>query len=332
MLTCADYLRHVNPSVRLLCAASALVFASVGVPAAGAKSAAARSLLVTKSPIRTFAQDSRRFAWVDGKWRVEMHKLGSKAKTVVAGTAHPYLNGNSGVTPQLALAGSRVAWTRNAGGNDFETAIFVRQASTKTKPRIVFDTAADREERTGSYFGALAAGGSTLAFTTVDYECVDPGDCSELAASPSRIGGAFRVLGTSKTAQVSNAPGSLELAVSTGRVALLSAPKLLSPTEIADVSSPTLVRPAASVEIRNATTGALVSAFTPPGTVKALSLTGSVAAVIDELGDGTRQIERYNATTGALLGTTGSIAAGDRLSAAANTFVYAVAQARRSKP
>ncbi len=285
-----------------------------------------RTLLTTKTSIRAFAQDTSRVAWVGSKWHLDTRKLGPKATTFLVGTAHPFVGGNDAVMPQLALAGSRVAWTRNGGGNDFETAIFVRNAGAKAKARIVFNTAADREERTGSYFGALAAGGSTLAFTTVDYQCVDPSDCSELAAAqPSRVGGAFRVIGTSHTAQVPNAPGSLELAVSAGRVALLPAPQLLSPTQIADVSSPSLVRPGARVLIRNATTGDLVSAFTPPGTVKALALTGSVAAVIDDLGDGTRQIERYDATTGTLLGTTGNIAVGNTLSAADNTFVYAVA-------
>ena len=326
LFTRVVYGRDVNSGRSLAGAAFAVALAtSIAVPAAGAEPATPRTLLTTKAPIRAFAQDSSRVAWVARKWHVDARKLGPKAKTFLVGTAHPYIGGNEAVTPQLALAGSRVAWTRNGGGNDFETAVFVREAGAKTKARIVFNTAADREERTGSYFGELAAGSSTLAFTTVDYECVDPNDCSKLAAHPSRIDGAFRVIGTSKTAQVPNAPGSLELSVSAGRVALLRAPQLLSPTEIADVSSPSLVRPAATVEIRNATTGDLISAFTPPGTVKALALTGSVAAVIDDLGDGTRQIERYDATTGALLGTTGNIAVGSTLSAAGATFVYAVA-------
>ncbi len=304
--------------------AAALV-TSVAVPAAGAEPAAPRTLLTTKAPIRAFAQDTSRVAWVDREWGVHARKTGAKTKSLLVGTAHPYVGGNDSVTPQIALAGSRVAWTRNGGGNDFETAVFVRQEGAKTKARIVFNTAADREERTGTYFGALAAASSTLAFTTVNYECVDPDDCSELTTQPSRVGGAFRVMGTSHTAQVPNAPGSLELAVSAGRVALLPAPQLLSPTQISDVSSPSLVRPGATVEIRSASTGDLSSAFTPPGAVKALALTGSVAAVIDDLGDGTRQIERYDTTTGALLGTTGNIAVGDTLSAAGNTFVYAVA-------
>ncbi len=311
---------------RLVGAAFAVALAtSVAVPAAGAEPATPRTLFTTNAPIRAFAQDSSRVAWVARKWHVDARKLGPKAKTLLVGTAHPFVGGNDSLTPQIALAGSRVAWTRNGGGNDFETADFGREAGAKTKARIVFNSAADREERTGSYFGGLAAGSSTLAFTTVDYECVNPADCSELAAHPSAIGGAFRVIGTSKTAQVPNAPGSLELAVSAGRIALLPAPQLLSPTEIADVSSPSLVRPGATVEIRNATTGDLISAFTPPGTVVALALSGSVAAVIDDLGDGTRQIERYDATTGAPLGSTGNIAVGDTLAAGGNTFVYAVA-------
>jgi len=297
---------------------------SITVPAAGAKPATARSLLVTKTPIRAFAQDSSHFAWVDRKWRLEAHKLGSKAKTVLVGTARPYVGGSDAVPPQLALAGSRVVWTRNGGGNDFETAIFARQVATRAKARIVFNTAADRVERTGSYFGALTAGTSTVDFTTVDYECVDPNDCSKLAAKPSPIDGAFRVVGTGSRAQVPNAPGSLELAVSAGRIASVSAPDHLSATEISDVSSPSLGRPGLRIEIRNATTGHVTSAFTPHGTVRALALTGSVAAVIDDLGNGTRQIERYDAATGALLGSTGNIAVGTTLSTAGNTFVCAV--------
>jgi hypothetical protein len=49
-----------------------------------------------------------------------------------------------------------------------------------------------------------------------------------------------------------------------------------------------------------------------------------VAAVVDELPDGTRNIERYDATTGALLGTTVGVAVGDTLAANGHTFVFAV--------
>ena len=311
---------------RLVGAATACALATaVAVPAAGARSSAGpRTLLRTQTSIRAFAQDSTRIAWVDRKWHVEGRRLRPKAKTVLVGTAHPVVGGNGRVAPRLALAGSRVVWTRTGGGNAFETSVWTRQMGARAVPRIVFDTSADRVERTGSYFGALAANGSRLDFATVDYECLDPNDCSELAARPSGVGGVFRVTGTSRNAQLPDAPGSLELAVSARRVALLPAPALISPTQVGDVSSPSFAQPGATVEIRDASTGGLISQFTPPGTVRALALAGSIAAVVDELPDGTRNIERYDATTGALLGTSVGVAVGDTLAANANTFVFAV--------
>lgn len=281
-------------------------------------------LVETKTPIRAFAQDSSRIAWVNEKWHVEARKLGPRAKAVLVGNAHPLPGGSMGVPPRLAVSGTRVVWTSTDGGNDFETGIYAREAGARAKTRLVSNTAADREERSGSYFGALAAGSSTVAFNTVDYECVDPNDCAELASQPSAIGGVFRLVGTARTEQVPGAPGSLELAVAAGRVALLPAPAVISATQIGEVTSPQLVQPGTPVQIRNATTGELISKFTPPGTVEALALTGSVAAVIDVLGDGTTTIERYDAATGAPLGSTGTIAVGDTLAASGNTFVFCV--------
>jgi hypothetical protein len=297
----------------------------VAVPAASATSdAKPHTLLTTKTPIRAFAQDSGRIAWIDGKWRVQTRRVGSKAKTVLVGKANP-LGLNDHVSPRLALAGSRVAWTRTGGGNDFETGVWVRQAGSKAVGRIVFNTAADREERTGSYFGALAAGSSTLAFSTVDYDCVDQNDCSKLAEQPSALNGVFRVTGTSRTAQVPNVPGAVALAVSSGRVALLLAPSAISATQTGEVTSPQLAQPGAKIEIRNATTGKLIAQFKPPGTVQALALAGSIAAVVDELPDGTRNIERYDTSSGALLDETANdIAVGNTLAASGNTFVFCV--------
>ena len=170
------------------------------------------------------------------------------------------------MTPQLALAGSRVAWTRNGGGNDFETAVFARQAAGKAKARIVFNTAADREERTGTYFGALAAGGSTLAFSTFD-TMRRSNDCSSWPRSPPAS------VEPSASRHVERSPGAecgqvARAACRRAESRSFSAPKRFRPPRSADVSSPSLVRPGSRVEIRNATTGDLISAFPPPGTVQ----------------------------------------------------------------
>ncbi|HZT84550.1 MAG TPA: hypothetical protein VE984_03910 [Gaiellaceae bacterium] len=302
-----------------------LALASVVVQAAGADEAGnPRTLLTTRAPIRAFAQGSSRIAWIGAKWHVDVRGNGRRPKTVRLGTAHPY-TGNSGVPLHLAVAGTRVLWTRQGGGNLFETSVCVRKTGSGHAPKIVFLASSVREGGPGSYFGPVVGVGSTLAYSAVDYECVDQNDCSQLAEAPSRVNGVFRVIGTSWSTQLpAVVPAATELAVSGNRLALLPAPEQVAATQLTDPSSPPPAAAGTAVQIRDATTGSLVTQFTPPGTVRALALSGGVAAVVDDLGGGTRAIERYDATTGALLGTTGNIAVGDALSASGHTLVYAV--------
>jgi hypothetical protein len=299
--------------------------ASVAVQAADAREAKApHTLLTTKTAIRAFAQDSGRIAWIGAKWHVDVRGTGRRPKTLLVGTAHPF-PGNGGVPSQLALAGARVLWTRHGGGNFLETSVWVRKAGARPAPKMVFLAAALRDGGPGGFFGPIVGVGSTLAYTDVDYECVDPNDCSELAEQPSPSNGVFRVTGTTGITQLPVVvPGATELAVSGNRIALLPSPEQVAATQLSNPDFPPPAPAGTPVEIRDATTGSLVAQFTPPGTVRALAFSGSVAAVVDELADGTRNIERYDATTGALLGTTDDIAVGDTLSASGHTLVYAV--------
>jgi hypothetical protein len=57
------------------------------------------------------------------------------------------------------------------------------------------------------------------------------------------------------------------------------------------------------VEIRDAATGALVASFSPKGTVKAVAVSAQVVAVLVQRGP-SKQIERYDAETGAPVDTT----------------------------
>jgi hypothetical protein len=303
----------------------AVLFAAFVAAASAARTAKApRTLLTTRSPIRAFAQSPGRIAWIGAKWHVDVRGTGRKPKTTLVGTAHPF-PGNGGVPSQLALAGARVLWTRHGGGNFLETSVWVRKVGARRPARMVFLAAALREGGEGSYFGPIVGAGSTLAYTTVDYECVDPNDCSQLAEKPSPSNGVFSVTGTTGITQLPVVvPGATELAVSGSRIALLPAPEQVAATQLSNPTSPPPAPPGTPVEVRDGATGSLVTQFTPPGTVRALALSGNVAAVVDDLGGGTRAIERYDATTGALLGTTGNIAVGDALSASGHTLVYAV--------
>jgi hypothetical protein len=303
----------------------AVALGSVVVQAAGARQAKSpRTLLTMRAPIRAFAQDSSRIAWIGAKWHVDVRGTGRRPRTVLVGTAHPF-PGNGGVPSQLALAGARVLWTRHGGGNFLETTVWVRKAGARRHAKLVFLAAALRDGGPGSFFGPIVGAGSTLAYTAVDYGCVDQNDCSQLAEQPSPSNGVFRVTGTTRITQLPVAvPGATELSVSGNRIALLPAPEQVAATQLTNPSSPPPAPPDMPVEIRDATTGSLIAQFTPPGTVRALALSGSVAAVVDELADGTQAIERYDATTGALLGTTGNIAVDDRLSSSGDTLVYSV--------
>jgi hypothetical protein len=294
------------------------------VPAAGARELKSpQTLLTTMTRIRAFAQDSTRIAWIGQKWHVDVRGTRRRPKTVLAGTAHPFL-GNGGGTSQLALAGARVLWTRQDGGNLLETNVWVRKAGARRAAKLVFIASSVREGGPGTYFGPVVGAGSTLAYAAVDYECVEENDCSKLAEQSSPSNGVFRVTGTTGFKRLpAVVPGATELAVSGNRVALLPAPEQVDVTQISPGSAPP-APPGTPVEIRDASTGSLLAQFTPPGTVRALALSGTVAAVVDELADGSRNIERYDTITGNPIGTTTGVAAGDSLSMSGNTLVFSV--------
>jgi hypothetical protein len=139
----------------------------------------------------------------------------------------------------------------------------------------------------------------------------------------------FRVTGTTGITQLPvGVPGATELAISGNRIALLPAPEQVAATQLSNPSSPPPAGPGTPIEIRDATTGTLVAEFTPPGTVRALALSGTVAAVVDELGDGSRNIERYDPSTGALIGTTTGVAADSSISLSGDTLVFSVGKGK----
>ena len=320
VFTAVGYRRAVRSRSRLATAVFAVALATcVAVPGAGAGEATkTRTLLTTTKPIHAFAQDKGRVAWVGGKWQVYVRSLGPKPTSFLAGSARPFgVLAPDVLPPQLALAGARVLWTRSGGGNDLETDLYVQKAGNGDRPRLVSIAAGGGATGEGSYFGAVAAAGSTLAYSVVEYQCVfdAQSDCAELALNPF-VPGTFTVSGTSGSNRLPAVPTAIELAVSGNRIALV--PPVGEVASIPDPASPPFAAPGMTVDVRDATTGALVSRFTPPGTVRALALSGSVAAVVDDAA-----IERYDPNTGALLGTT-DVPGASELAESGHTLVYAV--------
>jgi hypothetical protein len=310
---------------------AAVVFAgalatSVAVQAVGARQTTSpRTLLKTTKPIRAFAQDVGHIAWVGSKWDVEVRKTGGRRspRTFLVGSARPFGGlAPEALSPHLALAGDRVLWTRSGGGNDLETDLYVRKSGDRHRPRLLASDAGDNEEG-GGFFGALAGAGSTAVYSFVDYQCVfDPqGACDELALS-SFVPGTFSIRDTSSGSErLAAVPTAIELAISGRRVAVL--PPADHVTQFSDPASPPFAAPDMTVQVFDTVTASRLGQFTPAGTVRALALSGTLGAVVDEAADGTRTIERYSTATGGRIGST-AVAAGETLVVHGNTLVYAV--------
>lgn len=137
----------------------------------------------------------------------------------------------------------------------------------------------------------------------------------------SFVPGTFRVTGASGNDRLPAVPTSIALAVSGRRVAVL--PPADRVTQFSDAASPPFAAPGTTVQVFDTVTASRLGQFTPPGTVRALALSGTLGAVVDEAAGGTRTIERYSTATGSLVGST-AVAAGDTLAARGNRLVYAV--------
>jgi hypothetical protein len=107
--------------------------------------------------IYALAQDGDRIAWVDCRGPV----LWQRGHTTRLGRHEPCDNSPS----WIALAGTRVLWARDHGGNNREISL---SSASSAQPRgrrvaqVDLDAGLD-----GSYFGGVSGSGSTLAYTSV---------------------------------------------------------------------------------------------------------------------------------------------------------------------
>lgn len=269
--------------VAAVIAAGAVCGGAIAAPVTLAAPARGRILALT--------QDGGRIAWIGYRERVYVKTL-STGRTAILGRAHS--GGGAGGYPTgirnylLALAGKRALWTFQDGGNCIETSMYTATVGEGKPPAFVsiYLTFCSYE---GWLPTASAGDGATLAVTAVGFE--RSADCYSRVA----LGSTARIVGTS-TLTVDGVPPAVQLAVSAGRVAVVPA----------DSSCEYKLAPApnGTVEIRDASGGAVLAAFAPVGTVQALALSGSRAVVLVKAADGSKRVERYDAATGALLGAT----------------------------
>jgi hypothetical protein len=254
----------------------------------------------TRGRIIAFSQDGGRIAWIGYRERVHIKTLWNGRSAVIE--SERTFPGGAGGWPSgfrehlLGLAGRRVVWNVRRGGNCLETLVYTATLD-KPSPRRIYSMGFCHDS--GTMPTGIAGDGVTLVFTLAEFE-YEPGPPEfEPGRGCTRVssGRTARVVGSRKVTVPGSVP-AVGLAVSAGRVALVPADPTC--TDLPGVLAPA---PNGTVEIRSGD-GALVSSFSPAGTVRALALSPATAVVLVEASDRSRRVERYDAATGRLLGAT----------------------------
>ncbi len=309
-------MRRMLPAVVILALAAALAPAAAGRP---------RTLAVTPGPIAAFAQDGGRVAWAGTEpgsacpWRVRVLTLATGVRAAINRNGGPTCRDDLGFQPQavggsvqLALAGTRAIWTLIASGNFRYVSVMTASLGNRADVRLE-ELVYQYGFGEGDHLGSVAGDGPTLAYSRIETTAVEVGDCFDLGTCETPVvgGGVTRVVGRAMAA-LAGAPPTLLVAASGNRVALVPA---------AEGGESPSAAAGGPVEIRDATTGALLTSFAPAGLVTAVALSSQLVAVLVETPGGT-SIEWYDPVTGAPLGSLAAPGTAPSLSAFGELVVF----------
>ena len=280
----------------LLAIAGLLVIAGV----AAAATPQPTTLKQLSVPVRAVAQDGGMLAWLaSDKTKCNTVHIVGNGKTYVL--PHP-TNGSmtchwnlANGPEQLAIASSgtpAALWTLHEGGSDF---VMTAQVGG---PEKEVDRLAHQTDGTGWWLSSVTGGGTTLAYSSVDVEYVNPIACGEGGSCKKYIagGGIYLVAAGQKTLLHSSGP-ALGLAVSGGRIAYIRA------TDVAKGGKPASTADA-PVQVVDLSDGAVVSRAKPVGIPLAVGLSPHVLAVLSRNGYNLR-LTWYDPATGRKLGGIG---------------------------
>jgi hypothetical protein len=224
-----------NRAMRTILASAALGTILVGSVAAAAPGASKQRTLATRGPVLALAADGDRAALVVGFRYCASVAVWQPSRRRVVRLQRPcrYIGSLREGTQSVALAGTRAAWLRTAGGNTLET-IVMTATLARPKPVWLAYGAAFGEGGYGTFAREPAGDGALLAFT-VDRRC-EEGDESYpcppgrktgdiVAATVWSVGGQgrcpFQRPPSSGCSRVAEAEGELSvLAVDAGRIAV----------------------------------------------------------------------------------------------------------------
>lgn len=173
----------------------------------------------------------------------------------------------------LVLGPSRVLWlwhgTHTVGGFEDADHVYVAAVgATRARPvaKTLHGDGGSGDGGAGAYLAGIAGTGTGFAYGLV--KVAETQDQSHFQVD----GGSVLVLTGTTPRLLPGAPPAIVLAENAGRVAI-------APVDMGQHESGTPLA-AGTVEIRNATTGALVSSVTPTGTLRAATLTPTMLVVL----------------------------------------------------
>jgi hypothetical protein len=282
----------------------AFILAALVSDRATETAAAARPVLTTSQLLQELRFDDGRLAWVQsgpasacGLAEGNAVYRYSFATGRTTRLTTPWCNVTStGYFGRLVLAGKRAYWAQAQGGNTQRTWSLWTAADPGRRTKLTqghIECASDCSclPSLGTDLGRTAGAGTTFLFSRHDLTASPT--CTPASGEQGIVTASWltRVAAGPSGLQMADVPGSTgaaTLAYAAGRAAMVPLEVGRSPHQSAG-----------RVEIRDVATGALMSQFTPVGTVKALALSQSDALVVVKDADGAR-IERRSIATGAL--------------------------------
>jgi hypothetical protein len=280
-----EHLQDLVARRRGLLALAATSVAVLGTGAAAA-SGPAPTLLTFPGVAQSFAAAAGRVAWIDSAWALHVRSLRSGAETKILYTDPSKELPSLTSEPRLVLEPNRLLWlsTRSAGMFYDADRVYVAAVGATHGRRVA--SVVHGEGVDGGYITGVAGDAEGFAYgtVTVSHGTTDP------TLYQASGGGVWTLVGSTPR-RLPGAGPSYVLAESAGRIAI-------APVDTDERKDGTPVA-AGTIEIRNATTGALVSSVSPTGTFRAATLTPTTLAVL--VGN---QVVRYAVPSGRLLGST----------------------------
>lgn len=252
--------------------ATAAFFALAGLASAAAPQPT--TIVHTPAPVKALAQDGGLLAWLggDGKKCNSVHVTGNGNPFVLpqppnAGMTCHWALSTGTVHLALAAGASAALWTLHESRTDF---VMTAQAGGK---EIEVDRLAHADS-TGWWLGGITGGGSTLAYSAVDVEYVDPLACGSGGSCKKKIaGGGIDLVSAGQKTVLPKAAPALGIAVSNGRLAYIRA------TTVAKNGSPA-ASVGATVPVVDVSNGTIVSQAKPVGVPLAIALSSHVLAIL----------------------------------------------------